>query len=270
MRLLRSCFAARWWCCGCLLALLLGPLAGSAQAPPPGTDYYATLKPHNLSYLWHVDRLAFYASKQLVSFPEPLGFIGPNYQRFYLHYTSVRPDAANPYVYRVSGKTRVKNNICAFTGTITVVRARLYKVPSAEYPPLREGEITCRVELAEDRRQPGSGTIRGTLTTHFYLDNLDKQEKPRYNTLSAQADSWANNQCVATWTSYATGQRKACHWGDFRIPQAGPLDIGAGEFSVSDKYLRNGWQTYMAALDGQPTAPKNRQSRIEEKRPWWQ
>lgn len=262
---------AHWWYCGCLLAVLLSlPQAAPAQAPPPSTDYLASLKTKNLSYLWHTDRLAFYASKHLDHFPDPLGFIGPDYQRFYLHYTSMRPDAAKPYVYRVSGKTRVKNTICTFAGTITVVKARLYKAPSAEYPRLREGEITCRVELAEDRRQPGSGTIRGTLTTYFYLDNLDKQKQPRYNTLNAQADSWANNQCVATWASYATGQRKACHWGDFRIPQAGPLDIGAGEFSVGPAYVSHGWQTYMAAQGGQPTTPKNRQPRTEEKRAWWQ
>lgn len=73
-------------------------------------------------------------------------------------------------MYQVAGKTRVKTNVCAFTGTITVVKALLYKAPNGSYPQFREGELTCHVELAEDRRQPGSGTISGTLTTYFYLD----------------------------------------------------------------------------------------------------
>ena len=79
-------------------------------------------------------------------------------------------------MYRVNGKTRVKANVCAFTGTITVTKARLYQAPNSEYPQFREGELTCRVELAEDRRQPGSGTISGTLTTYSYLD---KQGQPQ-------------------------------------------------------------------------------------------
>jgi len=256
-----------WGYWGFLLAALLAlRLAASAQAPPPGTDYLAPLKTKDLGRLWRADRLVFYGTKNSDVFPEPLGFIGANYQRFYLHYSSVRPDPASPYVYRVSGKTRVKANVCAFTGTITVVKAELYKAPNAEYPQFREGELTCRVELAEDRRQPGSGTISGTLTTYFYLD---AKGQPQYNTLEP-ADGFSNNQCVATWTSYATRQRKPCHWGDFKIPESGDLDFSVSDFEVAAKYVPNGWQTYMAALEGQGDSPKTRQARAEEKRPWWQ
>ena len=64
--------------------------------PPPSTDYLAPLKTRNLSYLWHADRLVFYGTKSSDVFPEPLGFIGANYQRFYLHYGSVRPPPPPP------------------------------------------------------------------------------------------------------------------------------------------------------------------------------
>ena len=247
--------------------ILLSP-AVPAQTPPPGTDCRATLKTQDLSPLWRAERLTFYGTKGTDPFPEPLGFIGADYQRFYLHYTRVQQDPAHPGVYRVSGKTRVKNTVCAFTGTITLVRARRYTAPNAEYPQFREGELNCRVELAEDRRQPGSGTIRGTLTTYFYLD---QQGQARYNTLEAQADGWGNNQCVATWTSYATGQGKPCHWGDFRIAESGPLDIGAGEFYVGDQYLRHGWQTYQQAklAEGNAQDPVGRKAQAEETRQWW-
>lgn len=95
---------ALWWYCGCLLAaLLVLPLGAPAQAPPPSIDYITPLKAKNLSYLWRADQLVFYGSKAAGSadnsFPEPLGFIGTNYQRFYLHYTSVRPAPGQPYVY---------------------------------------------------------------------------------------------------------------------------------------------------------------------------
>ena len=65
------------------------PLASSPlQAPPPSTDYYAALKPRNLSSLWyaaqrtHPDK----AYGQPFAIFDPIGFIGPNYQRFYLHW----------------------------------------------------------------------------------------------------------------------------------------------------------------------------------------
>ncbi|MDO7874400.1 hypothetical protein Q5H93_06620 [Hymenobacter sp. ASUV-10] len=251
-----------------VVGLLVRSLTTPAQTVPPGTDYRAALKTQNLSRLWHADRLTFYGATGTVAFPEPLGFIGKDYQRFYLHYTSVQQDPANPLVYRVAGKTRVKSNVCAFTGTLTIVKALRYNAPNANEPQFREGELTCRVELAENRAQPGSGTIRGTLTTYFYLD---KQGQARYNTLEAQADGWGNNQCVATWTSYATGQAKPCHWGDYRIAESGTLDIGAGEFSINDKYVQNGWQTYQQALltSDSPHDPAGQRAKAEERRQWW-
>jgi hypothetical protein len=115
------------------------------------------------------------------------------------------------------------------------------------------------------RRQAGSGTISGTLTTYFYLN---AKGQPQYNTLEP-SDGFNNNQCVATWTSYTTQQRKPCHWGDFKIPDSGDLDFSVSDFEVAAKYVANGWQTYMAALEGQDDSPKTRQARAEEKRPWW-
>lgn len=259
--------AGRW----CWLSVIIGLLTTTSFAQtPPGTDYYAALKTQDLAPLWLATRRT-HPDKQMggkpVDFPDPIGFIGPDYQRFYLHYASIRKDAANPYAYRVAGKTRVKNNICAFTGTITVVKARLYKAPNAEYAQFREGELTCRVELAEARNQPGSGTIRGTLTTYFYLD---AQQRPQYNLLEMFADGFSNNECRGTWTSYATGQSKKCNWGDFFIPDPGPLRFSDTEFQIAQRYRANGWQTYQQALTGSPEDPATRKAQAEEKRAWWQ
>jgi len=78
------------------VAGLLTGSAAPAQTPPPGSHYRAALKAQNLGRLWHADRLVFYGTPVAAVFPEPLGFIGTNYQRFSLHYTSVQQDSANP------------------------------------------------------------------------------------------------------------------------------------------------------------------------------
>ena len=256
-----------------LAGLLLAPLVALAQTTPPSTDYYPALKGRNVSALWLAIRRA-HPDKQMQAavvepnepFPDPIGFIGSTYQRFYLHYTGIRQDATNPYVYRVVGKTRVKNNICAFTGTITVVKARLYKEPNREYTQYREGELTCQVALAESRQQPGSGTIRGTLTTYFYVD---KQGQPQYNLLELFADGFSNNECVGTWTSYSNSQPKTCNWGDFFIPKADALRFTDTEFQIAPKYRANGWQTYQRVLIGDAQDPGYKQALAEEKRAWW-
>ncbi|MEO7049458.1 MAG: hypothetical protein ABI091_29410, partial [Ferruginibacter sp.] len=76
------------------------------------TDYYNAIKKADLNKLW------FNAENQpendsiSVTLPEPLGFIGDTYQRFYIHFISVKQNKLNPYQYIVTGKTKVKENIC--------------------------------------------------------------------------------------------------------------------------------------------------------------
>lgn len=171
-------------------------------------------------------------------------------------------------MYYVSGKTRVKDNICNFSGEILVQKAVTYKEPVIpEYKQYKSGSITCLVTFYEDSTQNSSGVIKGCLTSDFYFD---KKGSLYYDALMFGADGFSNNQCEATWTSYKTGISKKCNWGDFRIPESESLDIGAGEFIVADKYLSNGWQTYKTAWSGDPDAPETLKARAIENKKWWQ
>ncbi|WP_374951869.1 hypothetical protein [Mucilaginibacter sp.] len=199
-------------------------------------------------------------------FPEPLGFIGKDYQRFYIHYTAIIKDAKNHYRYNVQGKTKVKDHILHVSRTITVVKAVIYNDKNKEFPDYSEGKVECIVDFREDKRQRGSGRIKGKLISNWYLD---KKNKIQYNILNGGADGFDNNQCTATWTSYSFGKIKKCNWGDFRIPESGNLDIGAGEFYVNKKYANNAWQNYNL-LTGDERSDKVRRAKAEEECKWWQ
>ena len=229
-------------------------------------DFYARAGKANLATLWHAPKIYFVgAPEPWDDFPEPLGFIGENYQRFYIHYTSVVKDAQNPYLYNVQGKTRVRNNICTFTGSILVKQAKRYLEPHSEYPKYQYGYLICEVNFKEDSKQPGSGTIKGKLSTNWYLN---EHGQFAYDTL-IPADGFDNNQCVARWTPYKGGISKVCNWGDFKIPQAGGLDFSVSEFMVNKKYEKNGWQNYVLPLDAGDSKPAANKARTEEKRQWW-
>ncbi|WP_345949262.1 hypothetical protein ABDD95_20665 [Mucilaginibacter sp. PAMB04274] len=229
-------------------------------------DYYTQAGKANLTSLWHAPKIYYVgAPEPWDTFPEPIGFIGSNYQRFYIHYTSVVKDASNPYLYKVQGKTRVKNNICSFSGTITVRQAKRHLEPNTEYPQYKYGYLICEVDLKEDPKQAGSGTITGKMTTNWYIK---EQGQFAYDTLEP-FDGFSNNECVGRWTPYNGGPSKVCNWGDFRIPQSGSLDTGVGEFYVSDKYINNGWQNYMKALLAGDGKADGKEALAEEKRAWW-
>lgn len=203
------------------------------------SDFIVPIKDYDLSILWRGDTIQVEGDGELRPFPEPLGYIGDNYQRFFIHYTSVTKSKENPYQYIVTGKTKVKDNICSFTGTITVKKATIETF--REYPGYKEGLVVCDVLFYEDSTHAGSGVIAGQLHSGF---SINKKGKFQYDALLFMTDGFDNNSCKATWTSYKTGKRKKCNWGDYRIPDCGDLDTGAGEIYINSKYKQNGWEAF--------------------------
>jgi hypothetical protein len=231
-------------------------------------DYTYAIKNFDFSKLWRDSSIITHSSdgvidKEPFPFPEPLGYIGKTYQRFYIHYTSIKKDTRDPYVYWVKGKTSVTKNVCNFSGTITVTKAILYNL--SDDMRYKEGEVMCKVDFREDTSQPQTGRIQGNLVSGWCLN---KQSQLFYDAINFISDGYNNNQCTAIWTCYNTHQSKICNWGDFRMPNSRELDMGAGDVSIDKKYVKNGWQNYIKAYTYKRTA-ENKSARAEENRKWW-
>ncbi|HVW59713.1 MAG TPA: hypothetical protein VHC48_06755, partial [Puia sp.] len=175
---------------------------------------------------------------------------------------TVTKDKSTPYIYHVTGKTKVKNNICSFQGTVTVSKAVIYQ--DSDDPRYKQGTITGDIIFKEDSTQPSAGVFRGKVNTDF---TLDKKGRLDYDALMMVADGYSNNQCTTTWTSYKTGKSRKCNWGDYRMPDSRELDSGAGDVHIEEKYIPNGWQTFVAAYNSSDNdADKARKIEDEE---WW-
>ncbi|WP_243349411.1 hypothetical protein [Parabacteroides sp. FAFU027] len=246
-----------------LLLFIWGCIIVKAQNSETN-EFYTSIKKYNLSKLWSADSIITQDDGERIVFPEPLGFIGDNYQRFEIHYTSVKKDKSNPYRYNVLGKTRVKNNICCFSGSITVIRAKQYK--KSDSPEFKQGFVDCKVELFEDSIHLSSGYFNGNMTTYFCID---KKGTLSYDALMIMGDEYSNNQCKATWTSYKTKITKKCNWGDYRIPDSGNLDTGTGEFMVNEKYRNSGWDNYMKAWQSLKKTTEIKDAQRKEDIKWW-
>lgn len=195
---------------------------------------------------------------------EILGFIGNDYQRLQIHFISIIQNIDNPYEYFAYGKTKVKGTICSFQGKITIIESKLYT--ESDIPSYKQGYTVCDVNLYEDTKQNSTGFFSGRLKSSFLIDS---EGAFKYDALSFVADGFCNNQFTGTWTSYKTKSAKNCNWGDYRIPKSGDLDIGAGEFSVDDKYLKNGWEDYKLAWTTYPETPEVIKARKKEEEKWW-
>ena len=244
------------------------------------SDFFTQIKNYNLSVVIMADSIQDDGSDV---FPraEILGFIGDDFQRFDIHFISMVQNKSNPYEYFAYGKTKVKNIICEFKGTITVKEAKLDEKDSLEkykynklndvYEPdnsvtYKQGYVICEVALYEDQKQKNTGFIIGNLISNFLLDTKGKIQ---YDAYYAVGDGFSNNGFIGTWTSYKTGKSKKCNWGDYRIPESEDLDVGTGVFLINDKYVKNGWKNFVLAWQAYPDTHKVIKARQKEQEQWW-
>jgi hypothetical protein len=228
------------------------------------SDFFEKIKNYDFSDLWTQGQFQIEGGPSTVLRPEPLGYIGENYQRFYIHFISVIQNPTDKAEYFVFGKTKVKDNVCSFQGTIKITSSRTYN--KGEDPNLKQGYIQEQYEFFEDSDQKGTGVLKGKFRTDFYLDEKGILS---YDALMFGADGFQNNQFEGKWTSYKSNTIKKCNWGDYRIPDSKELDGGAGEFAPSKKFLENGWQNYSQAWGYSPDKPQAQEAKNKELEKWW-
>lgn len=180
---------------------------------------------------------------------QPLGFIGDNYERFDIFYTAVKKNGFKKNEYFITGKTRVKQNVCDFKGTISLTSAKYYihKSNLGNYPDsINLGILIGTYQFEEDPTQFHSGKLQGFLAIRYYIASGNKVLIDDWNNTE---NNYSNQQYVGTWISYDGRKIQQCNWGSYRIPVSGDLDIGKNEFAPSDKYKGNGWEKYPSILN---------------------
>lgn len=198
------------------------------------------------------------------------GFIGNNFQRIRVKLISVTKSSSSIGQYNVFGKSMVKRNICVFNGVLTITGIRKYnKLTYGADDEFKhkgivgEYAITGVYLFNERKTQDHAGTFKGVFGSDFYLT---RDGKIHYDDTQMISDGYTNNDFAGSWTSYDKKITEICNWGDYRIPDSGDLDAGAGEFSPADKYLSYGWQTIR---DTYSTGASSAKAKKEEKRIWW-
>lgn len=188
-----------------------------------------------------------------------LGCIG-NGQRLYIHFDTVYKDKEKAELYHVVGKTRVKDNICSFTGNVNISR---FKQVDTEYYPVKHYKMIAKYEFKEDTKQYGAGIFSGRLESDFFIykDSVYMDE------IINEGDGYCNNQYKGVWKSYKTNVIKKANFGIDRIPDDGGLDVGCSEFMVDRSKQHLGWETYMMLIS--PDSKGYHQALAEEQREWW-
>ena len=175
-----------------------------------------------------------------------LGFIGVNYKRLRITFTSIKKSEENKDVYEVEGFSTVMNkNKRTFKGTFSLLSHYKFTKPADDDPPLpKKGEVegfsTFSYELAEDENLTATGVFKGKMIVMWFK----KVNAAPVYFLPFNRDSERNYQFFGTWTSYKTKKASIASWGIYRIPCSDDFDEGVGDFIPKPQYWQYGWEEF--------------------------
>ncbi len=195
------------------------------------------------------------------------GFVGDKHQRLRIKFLNIeKMDNA----YTTTGKLLIKDALMNFEGMMQITNIRKYQHNSAgvdnEFKNKVKGEYAITgnyVFYAHDEKHHVH-KLKGIFQSDFYLD---MKNKVHYDDLDIVSDSFSNNQFVGTWKDVYKNTTSMCNWGDYRIPNSGNFDIGAGDFSPNTKDISLGWQSIIDCSS--PDKRKRDTAQKIEKSIWW-
>lgn len=175
--------------------------------------------------------------------PEPLGFKGDHFQRFYIHFDTVYK--VSPTVYQVEARSRCKDVIRHIQGRIlidSVVTFDECDLSDDFIKGLSEcGAVYAHYEMEASLKPAPDAQLFGR-STYWYIVRNDSVY---YDALMIVADGYSNNQYTGKWVDLVTGDTLTCNWGDFRIPESRELDGGCALFIPGEEYYDLGWKPYL-------------------------
>lgn len=169
------------------------------------------------------------------------GFIGSNYYRIFFHLSSIKKDPVKKNLYHVIGKDKLRNNICDFNGTLTLLKAYKYYFSDSTEPYIL---VIGEYVLYEDNTKAHSGIFKGSMRSFYRYDTNKKTI-----TMSESEDEGGRKSkaftFVGTWKEYNSTKYKQCIWGADRFPYASNFDVGCCcGMSISEIYRKYGWETW--------------------------
>ena len=169
-----------------------------------------------------------------------LGYIGADYHRLHINFSNVKKASHTKYI--VSGEYKISAEARPFNGEIQITKIRKYTNLNYGVDDFMKGKINAQGIALASYFLKGDGDFqaKGQMLMKWYIDS---DKRLAYDDISEDEDMYANDLFCGE-CKVGKAQIKPCAWGHYRIPNSGDLDIGAGEFSPSQKYINNGWSDF--------------------------
>jgi hypothetical protein len=258
-------------------------------------DYYAAAAGLDFSTMWrhdgqHQDFIddAGAIAQRVLDLPanQTIGFCGADFQRFYIRYLRVVKDAKDPYLYRVTGKTRLGKAISDFSGTLRIRQAMIFKyspyiyfpntdsaLPLPDEKPFEYGLVLADLQFQQTPTQVSGGALKGTLRSYFHLVG-----QKVYVATTGEAGDYldAVNDVVTTWSDVRSKRTEVCNWTQRDSIPGGEGLMWRGDDRVSyvrKEHYSKGWENFGVVGEGY-SDEQEQQARERAKQAelikWWQ
>jgi len=175
------------------------------------------------------------------------GIIGRKFQRIEVRFLTIQKSSKNPYLYQVTGKSKVNKNICDFKGEFTIEKIQTLKDSTAygDAAEISKGMLWGKYDLKENPSQNHVGTFTGEFYVKF---DMSKDGKA-----SAFSDLYYDDENLifqGNWKDYNSNQPKLCNWG-WNIPPEQHSELFSryenGYYLINPAYFERGWKSYALA-----------------------
>lgn len=185
-----------------------------------------------------------YAEVWMASQEHTYGYIGDDYQRFYICLDTIIKDKQAGSKYTTKGKWMFSSNLSFFDGVIEIERIEKEDVDSSSAFLEEPTRYIIHSRWKVTDRDTGDAIEGKMLSYCLYEDSI-----PLYYDDDFNSDGHCNNQFVGEYVSANKSVNKTCCWGTYRIPNCGDLDVGACEFIPNPRYAERGWKSYLDAVE---------------------
>lgn len=178
-----------------------------------------------------------------IPFSSYVGAFGPKYRRIDFNLVAHKSKTSD-YVYDITGKSRLGNNIRRFDGTMRLTNLNYTTYPSKMYFAI------FNYHLNEPGDKDGDGIFEGIFSLVFFFKN-GKLEL--YWSECGEFRDW-NNVFVGTWKKYNSDVKQKCILSyspvglDAELPFCEDLYTYDEEIDdmtyISGKYLKYGWEGF--------------------------
>lgn len=194
---------------------------------------------------------------------ELTGFIGDDIQNMRIKFLLF--NQINEKECEVSGKSKVKNNICDFKGILEIENILEVDIENGDEVSNKvDGKITGRYKFKENAGQQGTGIFEGMFEIYWSYDSNNNIEA---------SDIWYTNpDCniifQGFWTSYRTGVKKTASWSDYKCCFPEGFNVSDGpDLIPAEQYRSKGW-SYLIDLYSD-NENKRLKAEKEFEREWW-